>query len=113
MTVISDHGTLPLPRDLPDDVLQEARVIMNGPRQKAYGDPVENCARIGRIWGALLRIPDIPPATVAHMMSALKLARETGTNLHHRDNLVDAAAYQLIAERCHESVLQPSELPRP
>lgn len=83
-------------------VLEEAGAVMDGPRQDAYGDPVENCDRIGRVWGAILGIEDIPPATVALMMTALKIVRETGTNVHHRDNLVDAAAYVRIAERAAE-----------
>lgn len=81
--------------------LQEADRIVAGPRQADYGHPAEDFARTGRMWGAILGIPDVPPALVGLCMAALKISREV--NLPKRDNLVDIAGYvktvHLVRER--------------
>jgi hypothetical protein len=76
----------------PTDVLTEAGDLLNGPRQDTYGDPVAMQTRVGRVWGALLGIDDIPPARVALMMAGLKLVRDCA-GVTQRDNKVDAASY--------------------
>lgn len=83
-------------------VAAEAERLVNGKRAEQYGQPPENMARIGAVWGALLGREPIPPRTVAVMMAALKLARECGPE-PKRDNLVDACGYLLIAEQCGEA----------
>jgi hypothetical protein len=80
-------------------VADEALAIIDGPRKDTYGDPVENLGRIGQMWGVILN-REITNTEVALMMVATKLARESGPGAHHRDNLVDAVGYLLIAERC-------------
>lgn len=86
-------------------VLTDAQDVMDGPRQHAYGDPVRGMERIGRVWAVLLDLPEpVPAHTVALLLAAMKLVRETGTREHHRDNLVDAASYVRIAE-----LAQPEE----
>lgn len=80
-------------------VAAEAERLVNGKRAEQYGQPPENMARIGAVWGALLGVDAIPARTVAVMMAALKLARECGPE-SKRDNLVDACGYLLIAEQC-------------
>lgn len=82
-------------------MLQEAGEVVNGPRQDAYGDPVETCERIGMAWAALLGVPEIPAATVARMMTALKLVRAEAApdGVYVRDNDVDGAGYLEIAAR--------------
>ena len=72
-------------------VLQEADKLINGQRQSDYGHPIDNFTQTGRIWGAILNVPDIPAETVGLMMIGAKISRET--NVHKRDNLVDAAGY--------------------
>lgn len=74
-----------------ESILTEAERLIHGARQAAYGHPSEDFARTGRMWGAILGIEDIPPATVGLMMCALKISRETFRP--GRDNLVDLAGY--------------------
>ena len=88
--------------DLPEkfqreSVLQEAERLINGQRQSDYGHPIDNFTQTGRMWGAILNIPDIPAETVGLMMVAAKVSRET--NVHKRDNLVDMAGYAGTIEK--------------
>ena len=77
---------------LPDEtILEEAQRLVFGPRQAAYGHPLDDLTRTGRIWGAILGIPDVPAETVALCMVGVKVSREV--NAHARDNLVDVAGY--------------------
>jgi hypothetical protein len=73
------------------NIFEEAQRLILGARQTQYGSPKQNFTAIGRIWGALLNIPDIAPETVAIMMAGLKLARQSNT--HKTDNLVDCLGY--------------------
>jgi hypothetical protein len=84
--------------------LDEAKAVINGPRQDAYGSPADNFAAIAGLWSAYLNqglectSPDfvpIYPRDVAHMLALMKIAREGHT--HKRDNLVDACGYLAIA----------------
>ena len=68
-------------------------------RMVHYGNPTESWDRIGRMWGALLGIPDIPAETCCHMMVAMKSVRETYE--HNEDNNMDAAGYTYMAERIY------------
>jgi len=73
-------------------VLSQAHDAVMGPREAAYGSPVDNFTRIGEFWTIILdRQVPITPAQVAQMMIALKLARLQGTN--HPDAWVDIAGY--------------------
>ena len=78
---------------LPDEtILEEAQRLVFGPRQAAYGHPLTDFGRTGRMWGALLGLDRaVTAAEVAACMVALKLSRE----MHRpgRDNRVDAAGY--------------------
>lgn len=57
--------------------------------------------RTGRMWGAIIGGPDVPPDKVAMCMVALKLSREC--NKPKRDNRTDVAGYvktlELVRER--------------
>lgn len=86
-----------------ESILGEAEATMTGDRQRQYGDPVDGMRRVGAAWGALLDRDPIPPETVAAMMATLKIVRESGRDDHHRDNLVDAAAYLRIAELAEDA----------
>lgn len=85
------------------NILDIAKDLVNGPRQKTYGHPKNNFSDIGRIWGTLLGIDDIKPETVALMMIGLKLAREK--HMPTKDNMVDTIGYVLAHQMCIE---QPS-----
>jgi hypothetical protein len=61
-------------------------------REAQYGDAGENFEKIGRVWGALLDIDDIPPYQVALMMDALKTVR-LFKNPEHEDSWLDKQGY--------------------
>lgn len=85
----------------PETVLAEADRITNGARQSDYGHPIEDFTRTGRIWGAILGIPDVAPDQVALCMVGVKMSREV--HKPKRDNRVDMAGYtntlQMVRER--------------
>lgn len=73
-----------MPLSKVDDVLAD--------RQEQYGDATDNFARVGRGWGAILDIGDIPPHTVALMMDFFKTIR-CAVNPEHDDSWVDKQGY--------------------
>lgn len=85
--------------DLPVEL--EAATHVYGERQAAYGHPATDFERTGRIWGAILGIPDVPPELVALCMAGLKISREV--NAPKRDNLVDLIGYAICARRVVEA----------
>jgi hypothetical protein len=83
------------------DILDEARDLVHGDRQRDYDHPSRNLTRIGTMWGVMLDREPIPPRTVALMMICLKLAREVKTS--KPDNLTDICGYSLCADLCDEA----------
>ena len=71
-------------------ILFEASDLINGQRQKDYGEPCQSFRRVAGMWSAYLG-KEIDGHDVACMMALLKLAREA--NSHKRDNLIDASGY--------------------
>jgi hypothetical protein len=61
-------------------------------RQKLHGDADRNFTMIGRMWGALLQIDDIPPHVVALMYDAGKSIRCIA-NQNLADNWLDKMGY--------------------
>jgi len=84
-----------------ESILKEAEGLVNGKRQWAYDTPINNCTRIGKIWGVILGTDPVPPETVGLMMCGLKIAREV--HRHTRDNLVDLAGYAHVTQKCIEA----------
>lgn len=84
-----------------ETILQEAQRLVHGNRGADYGHPADDYTRTGRMWGAILGLPDIDPRLCALMMAAMKVSREV--NKHKRDNLTDLAGYAecaaMIAQR--------------
>jgi hypothetical protein len=78
-------------------LLDEAYQVVYKDRRDQYGAPEDEFVNIGRMWGAILGIPDVPGSTVALMMQALKICRESFNHKH--DNLVDMIGYVLCLER--------------
>ena len=62
-------------------------------RLEQYGDAETNFTAIGRIWGALLQIEDIPAYQVALMMDGFKSVRAFKSP-QHADSWLDKAGYQ-------------------
>lgn len=82
------------PRDVRTDTLETAQALITGDRAASYGDFTVEATRLGKAWGALLGTDDVPPHTVAAMLTALKLVRATNPfGPAHLDNWVDAAGY--------------------
>jgi len=75
----------------------QAKAIVAGARQRDYGTPERNLEKIGKVWGALLGIGDIPPRMVALLMTGLKLVRDAFRN--GDDNITDAHGYLLMIEQ--------------
>lgn len=83
------------------DLAEQAAAIVSGCRQQMYGSPENNLRRIGEMWGAILDRSAIPPRKVAHMMSALKIIRDT--TKPNPDNLIDLHGYTFLAGMFDES----------
>jgi len=90
------------------NVLEEAAFLVDGNRQADYGHPSVIYARVGRVWGALLGIEDIPAATVCLMLAGMKVARQSIKPKH--DNGVDAAGYIRCVEMCEEVAAKACKL---
>lgn len=84
-----------------ESILEEAQRLVHGSRGADYGHPIDDYTRTGRMWGAILGIPDIDPRLCTLMMGAVKMSREV--NKPKRDNRVDLAGYaecaDMIAQR--------------
>ena len=95
------NATDPVAPPHPESALQEAQRLVHGDRGAAYGHPIDDYRRTGRIWGAILGLPDIDPRICCLMMVAVKISSEV--NAPKRDNRVDGAGYfecaQMVAER--------------
>ena len=83
-----------------ETITAEAERLVLGPRQGSYGHPLDDFTRTGRMWGAILGVPDVPAEKVALCLAAVKLSREV--NAPKRDNLVDLAGYALTASLVYE-----------
>lgn len=91
----------------PKSILDEAKDIIWGDREKTYGEPDVNLKRIATLWNAFLvsrykhgytgEPYEITSEDVCWMMVLLKASRQMNTP--KRDNLVDAAGYIGLIER--------------
>jgi len=84
-------------------ILDEAKEIIYGDREKTYGSPEKNLCAIAVYWSNHLYTRfgvylDITGSDVCVMMTLLKAAR-LGNDLKHRDSLVDAVGYLALLER--------------
>ncbi|NMC48202.1 MAG: hypothetical protein GYA47_02040 [Desulfovibrio sp.] len=77
------------------DLLDEAKQIITGERQDAYGAPEDSFALIGSLWGSYLGI-SITPREVADLMILFKVARLRGQK-PTRDTYRDVCGYGSIA----------------
>ena len=75
--------------------LNQASVLVQGQREKDYGDKKENHNNIAKLWSAYLDIP-VTAHDVAILMSLLKVAR-TKLGAVSKDTYVDMSAYSAIA----------------
>lgn len=90
-------------------ILDSAKEIVTGERERQYGKPEDNFRMIGNLWEIYLRARcldrdgglDILPEDVAMMMSLLKIARIASGN-YKTDSFVDLAGYAACAGECAE-----------
>jgi len=87
-----------------ETILEEAQRLVYGDRGENYDHPFNDYTRVGRIWGAILGIPDICPRIACLMMTAVKISRESFK--HKRDNLTDLAGYAECAHRIAKMQLE-------
>lgn len=83
-----------------DAILEEAHMLVNGPRAEDYGDALMNHQRIADGWNiivaaAMKKHRGLLPAHVALMMDWVKTSRLLETVEHH-DSWVDKAAYSSL-----------------
>lgn len=84
-------------------ILDEAKELIYGARQKAYGHPFDDFSKTALIWQAIIGVP-ITPEQVALCLVGVKISREV--NGHRHDNIVDMIGYagclDLVIQR-HQS----------
>lgn len=80
-----------------EKLLDEAKRVVCGDRDRQYGKPEYNFEKIAKLWSYYLTYP-ISKGDVAMMMILLKVAREG--EKHKHDNLVDIAGYAACAAEC-------------
>tara|TARA_Y100000590_G_C15686407_1_gene1001822 strand:- start:1157 stop:1483 length:327 start_codon:yes stop_codon:yes gene_type:complete len=83
------------------DVLEDAKTIVSGDRQKTHGDKLINHGNIGRMWTAYLtnhfgKEIFIRPDMVADMMEAAKIARRQAGDFNP-DDYTDGSGYAGIS----------------
>lgn len=81
------------------DILETAATLINGDRERDYGDAAVNLGRIATGWAVILD-QDVSAEQVALCMAWLKIARLV--NGPHEDSYVDAAAYMALAGELSE-----------
>lgn len=80
--------------NLRSECLAEAMDLINGDRNRDYGEPIDNFERVAHGWSIILnRI--VMPHEVALCMAWLKIARLTESP-DHADSYIDAAAYMAL-----------------
>ena len=94
-------------------VLDTARDIIYGDREKTYGSPAKNLQVVADYWINYLRSIDYPEKgltaeDVCNMMVLLKVARLGNTPGHH-DSLVDICGYTALIERIRDAGQQKEE----
>ena len=77
------------------EILDEAKRLTHGDRNKNYGKPLTNHQRIAGLWSIYLE-QEITPAQAAMCLALVKVARLIETP-DHCDSFVDGAAYFAIA----------------
>lgn len=78
-------------------ILEEAKSIVTGPRQRAYGPPEINHSRTAQFWSTYLGMT-ITPRQVCEMNALQKLSRQC--NGHSHDSHVDIIGFIANAAAC-------------
>ena len=100
-------------------MLEVAKVLTGGDRNKAYGPPFDNLSDCSALWNAYINSKwdclkvqadgsykvDLNAEDVAWMMTLVKMTRSFQPG-YHPDNYIDSAAYAAIAGECREILEQ-------
>lgn len=78
-------------------ILDDAKAIIYGDREKTYGEPSKNLTKIAELWTAYSGVK-FNANDVCMMMILLKVARLTNDSTH-RDSLTDLCGYAALMER--------------
>ena len=73
------------------EILNKAESMINGPRQKDYGEAHENHQRIAKLWSVILE-KEVTVSQVYQCMVAVKLSRLIETP-DHEDSWLDICGY--------------------
>lgn len=98
------------PTDAPTtraEILDAAKAIVTGEREKQYGSPEDNFAVIAEFWTTYIGHP-ISSEDVAIMMALLKIARIRSGN-YKTDSFVDLCGYASIAAEIAGRYLRKGE----
>ncbi len=87
--------------DKKENILDAAKRIVDGDREKTYGDPGKNITLIADLWASYLDT-EISAEDVCHMMVLLKVAR-LRSNSFHTDSDIDACGYLYLKNKIRES----------
>lgn len=85
--------------------LGEAGRIIDGERDKQYGGPEDNFARIAKIWSVILST-EVTPEDVAMMMVGVKVARYASKSGFQADTWIDVAGYAACGYEVGEKLSQ-------
>jgi hypothetical protein len=78
-------------------ILDEARAIIHGDRERTHGEPSKNLEAIASMWRPIFGV-GVTPQQVILAMVALKVARAVNQP-GHRDHWTDIVGYCALAER--------------
>lgn len=93
-----------------ESILDEAKRLVHGDRQKSYGSPWESFGRVAEAANALLHSKLARPLTaqdIGLLMVLVKLVRQTYAP--KRDNLVDIAGYAEVLDLINGSAPDSQE----
>lgn len=80
------------------EILKKAESVINGDRDKAYGNPEDNFKMIADMWSVYKGVK-FTSTDVGAMMALLKIAR-IRSNPDKADNYIDLAGYAACAAEC-------------
>lgn len=85
-------------------ILEDAQEILDGDRERTYGNPAFTLETIAEFWMKFLErkhgvLVALLPEDIATMMMLLKISRLMKSP-DHRDSLVDIAGYAGLIDKC-------------
>lgn len=93
-------------KQLEQSILDKAKEIIYGDRERTYGNPGKNLENISYFWNNYLSCkyksyPHLVPEDICQMMILLKVARLMNDSTH-LDSLIDICGYAALQERIQQ-----------